>query len=319
MTTTERRACLAVFVVLVAVHLGVRDPAWHNATYLAATLGSVVIAWRGVLAHRAAPRAWRLVAAAITLTFVGDLAYGAQDFLLEGSPGDASIADPIWLAGYATLAGALVRLLVPPRRTRQRPLVDVERLLDLGIVLVVATMVVWEVVDLRAVGPAAALLDRVLLAAYPVADLLLVALAVIVLLTDGRRNRAAVHLLAGTGVWLFGDLVFLVAGRDGFNTQLEDLGWFTATWMAGIVLVALGTNQPDVVEVGRSGTAKEPTVGAGRLALAMAPMAVPVLLAVSPHRERSGSFSATLAVGSVLLVLFGYLRALNLLRDRERA
>jgi diguanylate cyclase (GGDEF)-like protein/PAS domain S-box-containing protein len=120
-------------------------------------------------------------------------------------------------------------------------------------------------------------------------------------------------------MWTLGDLAFVVTEQNGFNTDLESLGWFTASWMTGVALVALATNQDDVVDVGQPTIPQEGAVGAGRLAFAMAPVAIPVAIAVWPQRIRSSSFSITLAVGSALLVAFTYLRALGLLRAREAA
>ncbi len=151
----------------------------------------------GVRIHRPARRLpWHLMAAGQLIWSIADAVF-AFDGTVLGNERFPSPADPVYLAGYPVVAAGIY-LLIRGRRPRR----DVAGLLDTAIVTVGLGLVAWVLLARPALrqyqdSPAAAVVG----VAYPVADMLLLAVMIRLVTTPGGRTRS-LRLLIGALVTL---------------------------------------------------------------------------------------------------------------------
>ncbi|NJC83217.1 PAS domain S-box protein [Planosporangium mesophilum] len=201
----------AGYLTLMAV-LGVSvfaAPGWAAVTWAAVGLTSVCAVVVGV--RRYAPRArapWWLLAGAILAMAAGDTIFGAA----VRRPGDPSpvMVDVCYLSMLPLVLAGLIQLTRTSVVLRDRT-----RLLDLLTFTCAAALVLWIVVlgpGIRANGLDG--LDKSVLAAYMVGDLLL--LTVSMRLMVAARRSSAVALLA-VGVWgvVAADSAYWIADLSG--------------------------------------------------------------------------------------------------------
>ncbi len=193
-------------------------------------IGASVGAWIG--AERA-PRGLRLVprliAAGISLTALGDVLWTALDAMGVGT--DVSIADPPWFASYVFLCAALWVVL---GRSRGGGRVDAGFVIDAATIVVVSVVIFWSVsVDTIVADDSVTPFVRAVWAAYPIADAVLLALVVRVLMS--RSARAAIGGSFAVGVChVAGRRHCLPAATEGDAAQLM----MDAAWMVALVLMA---------------------------------------------------------------------------------
>ncbi len=185
----------------------------------------------------AGPPGSRPLLAAITVWTLGNLWWGFVLYDLDEAP-FPSPADAGWLAFYPFAYLCLgLRLRASardlPRSAWLDGLVGILSAGALGVTLVVAPVLAG------AQGTRAAVLTN---AAYPIADLLLFALAVAVLVLHGwRAGRAWVFLAAGFGLFALADSIYLArlaADTYTAGTVLDSL------WVVALVIMALASWQP---------------------------------------------------------------------------
>ena len=183
------------------------------------------------------PPGSRPLLAAIALWTLGNLWWGFVLYDLEEAP-FPSPADAGWLAFYPCAYLCLgLRLRASardlPRSAWLDGLVGILSVGALGVTLVVAPVLAG------AEGTRAAVLTN---AAYPLADLLLLALTVAVLVLHGwRAGRAWALLAAGFGLFAVADSVYLArlaADTYSAGTVLDSL------WVVALVIMALASWQP---------------------------------------------------------------------------
>ncbi|MEV6349620.1 GGDEF domain-containing protein [Actinoplanes sp. NPDC051851] len=237
--------------------------------------GSVPVIVAGVRRYRPVERwPWYALAAKAAFFAAGDIAYWAQTVLL-GRDVFPSVADVFYVPGTIALVAALVGFTLA-RRTRW----DREGLLDAAILSTGAAMLAW----LYVIGPTAKegdldLLGRTVSLAYPVLDLL--ALAVLVRLTIGSGRRPAAYrlMVAGVTALLVTDVAYTILELKGayFAGGLMDVGW-----MANHALIAAAALHPGMAAVAEP-TALAPVGVIPRrrlLALAAASLTAPAVLAI---------------------------------------
>jgi signal transduction histidine kinase/CheY-like chemotaxis protein len=271
---------IATVAAVVAVYLLMPPGHTAEATYLVVITAAAVVGWFGT--RRSAPGT-RLVPGLITAglgaTALGDLLWMSISW--SGGEPDVSIADVAYFAGYAGLAAALLVITVRGRRGGGTRL-DVDAAIDALTIVIVMVLVLWSVSirDILDEG-SESLSVRLVLAAYPVADAVLLALVLRVL--SVRRHRAALgaRFAVGVACWLVADLGYVFLDALELQFKLLDVGW-----MVGGLLMATSTwRTPAPVE-----TDHERSVRGGilpRLGLATFPLLVPPsLLLVATLRDR---------------------------------
>jgi PAS domain S-box-containing protein len=255
-----------------------------------------VAAWRYGDPRRAA---WLFLAAGTSASVLADLVYSFAD---SAFPGPADVA---YVASYPLFAVALLTF-VPHRRAGM-----LATLLDAALATVAISLfvVVFWLEPLATAG-GESLSARVLSCAYPVGDLLLVAIGMTVALQSGRRHAL---VLASMATLLVSDLVYYaeVAHNSYVGGDAVDAGW-----MCAYTLLALAGAQ------GLRKRAVSPdtdSLGWRRLILAgIALFAVPAAAAVEIATGR-GLGSGELIVWGMLIALLSCARMLHVARERSRA
>ena len=201
-------------------------------------LGAGVLCVAGGLARTRDRAAWVLIGISVTLWGIGDViwTFAYQD--LE-SPPFPSISDGFWLAIYPLLYVAIL-LLLGSRIGRVRRSLWLDGLIGGLAVSSLGAAVVLEAVLRATSGSRAVVITNL---AYPLGDVLLIALVVSVIGLSGWRLGRAWGLLA-SGLLLFAasDCLYL------FQTATETYDAGTVTdlgWLAGCVILAWAAWQRD--------------------------------------------------------------------------
>ena len=242
--------------------------------------------------------AWWSMTVALGLGLAGNLVYSLAIAPLPEEP-FPSIADAFYLGYYLPLYVALVALIRArvARFHASMWLDGVVGALGAGAVAVAVLLApALEVTE----GSLAAVLTSL---AYPVADVVLLALLVAVGAILGvRRDRTLLWLGAGIGANLVGDIVFLDLATAGVYVEGGPLD---LTWLTAMALIALAahSSDPDAVRTSVETGARTPTrVGWRVLAVPLVCNLASLVVLATGSGGRS-SAAAWLAVGCVLAAL----------------
>jgi diguanylate cyclase (GGDEF)-like protein len=197
-------------------------------------LGAIVIAGRAwcVSTERLA---WALLAVAIAGNALGDVVYT----LFVGATGPfPSIAEPFYLIFYPCAYVALV-LLVRARATRMAAGVAIDGIACALAMAAVAATIAFGPISAATGGSKAAVVVGL---TYPVADLLLLALAVAMLVILGWRSEHRVLLLAAAfAIFAAADTVYLYQVAKGSYVEGR---FIDAFWPVGTLLTAYASWLP---------------------------------------------------------------------------
>ncbi|MGZ8744237.1 MAG: sensor histidine kinase, partial [Nocardioides sp.] len=315
MALTSRVADGVVALVVLAtlvVHASTDSDTLADACYLGVLVGASVVAWIG--AGRA-PRGRRLVpgliAAGISLTALGDVLWIALDRV--GASTDVSIADPPWLASYVCLCAALGVVL---GRSRGGSRVDVDFVIDALTIVIVSVLIFWSVsIDTIVADPSKTPFVRTVWAAYPIADAILLALVVRVLMSRTARTAIDASFAVGVCLWLAADIAYLQAPENGTVLLLMN-----AAWMVAPVLLARAAWRVRGIEAAAdaSGTAT-PSGWVAQLVLAVGPLFVPATLELVADLRGEPDQPLRLLVGTAGLITLAFVRTARLIRSEQRA
>lgn len=302
------RILLALAGVAVLVHVRWPGGAFGEAVYLAVAFGAAAAAWAG--AHRRAPAArlpWQLVALGVTSSAAGD-AIWSYWVLGRGIEPDVSLADPLWLGAYVAVGAGVLVL-----QARRYGGLAIDAVLTAIAVGVVGVLVLWQasISELVADSSVPATV-RVVWAAYPLLDAVLLTLAVATALLGGRPSPARVLVSAGAACWLVSDLLWLTPAAEGLPALLN------AGWLVGALLLATSTwarSTPTQVLDPVEATDDEGTTARRMAVLGLAPLLVPTAFALWGHLHGRQPNPIPLAVATVALVGLAFIRALRLIAD----
>jgi hypothetical protein len=250
-----------------------------------------LIAVGGVLAglrlHRLErPLPWLLLAAGQALMVAGDALWDLHERVLHVAP-RPSPADLLYLAGSPAMAACFAILA-----RRRAPGGHGGDLIDAAVVAVSASLVAWVFVLAPVAATDATSAERLVAAAYPAADLLLLGLAMRLLLGAGRRPRAFWLLGAGLVLLTAADLASAVQalhGGDAVPAVVQELGG-----LGSYLLLAAAVLDPTVALLDARVAGPAPPLTARRLALlAAASLVAPAVLAA---RALQGETSQALAI-----------------------
>lgn len=199
--------------------------------YDGAALASAGLALVGALRMPQGRRdEWLFIAAGCFCFFAGDVVWDFYERVLHRPAPLPSLADLIYLAAYPLMVLGVMRLV------RRRTDVDLyNAALDVGVVAMAVGLLVWEPL---VVGSGRSLLGALIAGAYPVFDVIL--LAVIAALAGNRRSTLVnLFIVGGAGTLFIADLTYLVLesrgtyATGGFPDPLFVIGPFllaTAVW-----------------------------------------------------------------------------------------
>src|SRR4051794_33143457 len=266
---------------------------------------SVVAIVAGVLWHRPArPLPWLLFAAGQLLFVIGDVLFGVYEHVLHESP-FPSVADYFYLLGYPVLAAGLW-LLVRHRSSRR----DWATLIDAAILTIALAVPVWVFLMLPYANDSTlSLTEKLYSIAYPLGDVLLLAVAARLVVAGGELTTSyALVVLAVLGL-LCADAAYVVLSlQDAYESgNALDLGWILSYLLWGAAAL-----HPSMRAVSEPAPETAPKLTPPRLALlAAVALAAPVVLAF-----RS---SGVAVAGSALLFLLVVARLAGIVARHERA
>ncbi|MFW6346326.1 MAG: diguanylate cyclase [Halomonas sp.] len=273
-----------------------------SALYILATAlaaGSIFIAVR-FRRQLFSPIAWGLIAGALALAATG---HGIWYWLdLQGLEPFPSLADLFYLAVYPLFGIALWQV---GRHGR-----DDEALGDALIVGISAAVLAWALlIAPYSYDPELSLVQLLVSAGYPVADLIL--LPLILRLVFLQRTRIRAHLLL-----LMGMLAYLLA--DILYAQGNSLGWYApggfvdSLWLLAYALFTAAAWHPSAKIKPRSHTCDAELSMRRLYVLGTASVLVPMVMLFASGSERETVRVA--AIGSILLFLLVIWRMAGLLK-----
>lgn len=285
------------------------QPAQDLAYQIPEMVGPIAIVL-GVRVHRPRQRTpWFLLAAWIAASAVGDWMWVLLESL--GVAPFPSVADIFYLSGMILLALGVVGLL------RGRiPGGDRAGLTDAAVVAVGAALLSWTfVMQPQVSDPDASLFEIAVALAYPILDVLLLAILVRLFLAPGRRGPALRLLLLSLAALLAADFPFAVmALSDSYQVgNVIDLGWLAAP-----ILAAAAAIHPSMRRVAEPAARQEVQLSRMRLAiLAAASLMAPAVLVIQWLLHDSIDVPV-IALGCVVLFLLVISRLVGALRDLRR-
>jgi signal transduction histidine kinase/CheY-like chemotaxis protein len=277
---------------------------------VAGILAAVTIATATLIRKPERSRHWWLVVAAIALWTIGDAIFSAYTFVLHREPPYPSIADLVYLAGYATMLLAMRALI----RSRNRP--GLSDVLDGAVIACGFGLVFWVIlVEPVAADANAALIGKLVSIAYPTVDLLLLVVLSQLLMTRGRQSFAFAALVAGAAALCVVDVLYALGSLSGTYTSGS---WIDGGWILNYMLWAAAACHPSMRRLHEHAPATGSRLTWPRLAfVGAASIAVPlVMLYESPVHPVALS---VLAGVSTLIILFVLLRMTLLVREHGRS
>jgi diguanylate cyclase (GGDEF)-like protein len=259
----------------------------------------------GVRWHRPPnPWPWYCLASGHLLFVVGEFVYIAGA-LSSGGPRFPSAADGLFLFGNLVLLGGL--LLLVRRRMHER---DTAGLIDATVAATGVGVLFWVFL----IQPVAASshitpLAQLVSIAYPVIDVLLVAVVVRLLIGGGRRGTAFTLIVVGSFLKLLADAGWGYFGLDGTSAS----GAIGACWQGFFVVWGAAALHPSMRCFGEP-TARRASGHAHSRLLLLAGVSVlaPIVLMVQATRNQFGS-TEVIAGGAAILSLLVLARMSGLL------
>jgi signal transduction histidine kinase len=283
-----------------------------TACYLSVLVGASVGAWVG--AERA-PRERRLVprliAAGISLSALGDVLWSTLD--LVGADTDVSIADPPFFASYVVLCAALC-VVLGQSRIRSGGRVDLDFVIDAATIVVVSVLVFWSLsIDAIVADPSTTPLVRTVWASYPIADAVLLALVVRVLMSRNARAAIDASFAVGVCLWLAADILYLQTPAGGAAQLMMDAAWMVAPVLLARAAWRVRDTQTEVAGSSNRGG------WVGQLVVAVGPLFVPTALELVAHLRGEPGRPLQLFTGTTVLIALAFVRTARLLRSEDRA
>jgi diguanylate cyclase len=289
------------------------DSWWTTALAVAEGLGAGAAMVFGARRHRSPARAaWTLFAAGVSLNALGSLAETVvvDVFHAEPFPG---IADGFYLALYPALFWGV--LVIVGRATTGR---DWGAVMDSTTITTGIGLLSWVfVIRPAAADPTLSVLGHVVSIAYPVGDVLVLAMLVRLLIGGGGRTHAFRLMTASLLVFLGGDAAWTVINYIGWEPPGVAGRVLGAAFLVAYACFGLAGLHPSMGEVGQPVAVREVRLNPRVLVLlAAASLIAPGILAVEVARGRVTDGVAIVA-GSVALFLLVVSRMAQLLRHVE--
>jgi signal transduction histidine kinase len=295
------RIFVGVEVVLGVAYFRLPPSLLRVAVYSVVSLAMVVAVVIGTRRWKPAqPMAWYLIAAGQLLFTIGDAISYSRDWVLHMEVPFPSVADAFYLVFYPVLAAGLL-LLVRSRAPGR----DAASLIDATIISTGVGMLAWVFL----IGPYVRLPDlslaqRLVSIAYPLGDLLLLAVAVRLWRTGGTGVVSSRLLAFGLFALMASDTVY---GLSVLNSNWESGGPVDAAWILYYLTLGLAALHPSMVSLSEPAPVS-PRLTKTRLALlAGASLMAPAMLVIQAVRDEPIDVGV-IAGGSVVLFLLALAR-----------
>jgi signal transduction histidine kinase len=296
-----RTAAVAALVLWVAYLVLPDDylPLKALVLYPGADLAGAAAVVVGVRRYRPrAPSAWLLIAGGLASFAVADFIYGLH--VVRGTAPFPSLADAFYLAAYPLFAAGL-----QVASHARVPDGDRGAFIDAAIITVTASLFAFLLIAKQYVDdPSILLLPTIVASAYPLADLLLLALAVRFLLSVSWRTPSLQMLAVGLSLLLTGDLLY---SASALYTTSGDSVTADALLMASSLGIGLAGLHPTMPALTTEPTeVRAPEYSVPRVVtlylVSMVPVAVLAVQAIRGNAKYAWITITTLAVVVVLVV-----------------
>jgi signal transduction histidine kinase len=302
---------LGVGVALVGVYFLVPSGNAQSVVYDVIGVASAVTIAVAALVRRPDPLLpWLLFA-------LGNLFFAVADIIFNVivDPPVPSVADIFYLAGYPLITGGLLALLLAAGGQRR-----IAALGDAATLICAFVLVQWVFVLDHIVNTTSGA-ERVVTAAYPLMDIILLAGLAGFFVSAAWRTPSFLLLVAGVVLLLVSDEIYGI-GPDSYRSG----SWVDAGWLLSYVAWAAAAVHPSMCDVG-----KPVRRAYGRLRISpwriftmvAALLTAPIVLLIRDLRGSDTDVPAVAAAAIVISIvvvlrLVGILRALERIRTRER-
>jgi signal transduction histidine kinase len=303
---------LTAGLALTAVYFAVPRGATQNDLYDLIAVASSLAIVLGVRLNRPSyPLPWLLFAA-------GNLCFAAADIIFNhlANPPVPSVADWFYLAGYPLLAAGLLLLLIRAGGLQRRA-----GLLEATIVTLAFALFQWVWIVQGIVDGSGGTVERVVSAAYPSMDVVLLAGLAGFFVTAAWRTPAFLLLVGSIAALLISDEAYGVSANSYRSGDLTDLGW-----LLSYVLWAAAALHPSMTLLSRAPRRSESSVvhPVRIVLLTAALLSAPFVVLVQYLRDRPLGALPIVVAGAaisifVVLRLYVIVRALEESRERERS
>jgi signal transduction histidine kinase len=301
--------CL-IYVFLPEHHVFLRE----GLIYVGVEVAVVALIVVGVRWYRPeAPMAWLLIAAGVGSWAIGDLFWAA--YVIDGRNPFPSAADAFYVPGYVLLAAGLAIAAV--RRFAER---DTGAALDAVVLVATLGVLLWVyVIEPMREGDLSPFATAISIA-YPLGDLLLLAVVARFMVGDAWRLASFRWLAAGVGLALAGDVS--IAWSDVGHSSLSQVYGNTLI-LAGVLLFGVAALDPSMRALTQPVYAVAPLPRLRRLVLvALGALLPATVLMVQAWRDEPLHLTAiiiatTITFGAALLRWGGVLGELRRTIGRE--
>ncbi|HUG48123.1 MAG TPA: EAL domain-containing protein [Candidatus Limnocylindria bacterium] len=235
------------------------DEPGSGLSFLAVSLLTVVALLVGMRVMKPAWRTpWYLLLLGQLAFLAGDLGWYALEFAGQ-APEGVSFGDVFYLVGYPAIALGVLLFI----RARQ-PRYTLTAALDAVVVGVAASAVLWLLVGEAIIhDESLPWLDRAVLLAYPLGDVMLLSAAAYLLLSGRQRIPAFALLTASLASLLVADVLYAL------NSAAEDVPalWADIVWLSSYLLFGLTALVPSMRQLTEPGDAPHAAEGKRRLLL----------------------------------------------------
>lgn len=267
--------------------------------------------WRLRAIDGPARTGFALVLGALTVWLTGDLLYDALNLLL-GPLGDVTPSDVLWVSGYPLLAVGLLHLVRLRTTSGLR-----EGILDAFVLSTVMAWLCWQFLILPAAENKSLSLEVVFGAIYPLGDVVLFAVAAILVLAPGSKRGPTGFLVAALTLTFVGDVLISM-----LPVVFADLSRAVqAERLDGILLVAnsllvAALVHPGAARIAQPSAAHEERLHPARVVLLGIALAAMPLFAGLMNLQTLAS-RISLVVSIVLLTSLVLVRFVLVVREQE--
>ena len=260
-------------------------------------LSGIIALLVGIRLHRpASPWPWLLLMLGDALSVAGDVIWTYDQTVRGIATPFPSLADALYLGGLAVFCVGVVVLL------RGVAIRDRAAAIDTAILATGAGLIVWTfLIDQHMRDTGRPLLDRLVSSAYPLLDILLLAVAVRLILGLTGRTPALRLLIVSLFLAFATDLAYAVLLAQGhYQTgHLVDAGWLLVYVLHGVVALHPSMRDRPVADTEPSADLPSGRVGL----LAAAALMGPALLALQAVRGEHSDVPVIVGSSAVLFLL----------------
>jgi signal transduction histidine kinase len=303
------KAQLAFTVALGGAYFLARNTPVAPAIYNLASLSACVAFVVGPIIHRCRAIQWWLFAGAMGLFAIADAIWETY-VLTAGEAPYPSIADAFYLVAYPLF---FIGVLVLIRGTRPRK----GDVLDGLMVATAAAFLIWSLLIEPIANQAdSEVIARVVTAAYPTMEVLLVIGLATLLFASRVRSFSYLALLGGFLLMAASDLIYAVLILKG---QYAAGDWIDYGWIASYGMLGVAALHPSLPRIAQLAPERRGSLGKGRLAIIGTALGVAPLLALGFYLTGNKGLELEMPIASIIALTLVLLRVSHLWHERQGA